>query len=83
MYFVLKNKGTKIRNKNLNPFFITVFFQVLQHAIELSSSLKQQRKVPNDFLFYYTNAELFLEDFANYNFKVKLKLQYLSNISIA
>ena len=83
MYFVLKNKGTNIRNKNLNPFFITVFFQVLQHAIELSSSLKQQRKVPNDFLFYYTNAELLLEDFANYNFKVKLKLQYLSNISIA
>ena len=36
-----KNKGTKIKNKNLNPFFITVLFQVLQHAIELSSSLKR------------------------------------------
>ena len=40
---------------------------------------RRQWKVPKNFQYYYNNADLLLQDFANYSFKVKLKLHYLIN----
>ena len=74
--------GTTFALKDLKHFLIKLLFQVLQHAHKITGTKRRQWKVPQNFQHYYNNADLLLQDFANYSFKVKLKFYYLTNKSI-